>query len=67
MSTAATNTQQKIINRELVTAMGEVLCYKILSIYFDAIPSNRSTKIGKTMYFRISWFHSTRITAWNGK
>lgn len=67
MSTAATNTQQKIINRELVTAMGEVLCYEILSIYFARYPQQPQHKDRKTMYFRISWFHSTRITAWNGK
>lgn len=64
MSTAATNTQQKIINRELVTAMGEVLCYEILSIYFARYPQQPQHKDRKNhvlQNFMVSLYQNHRM------
>lgn len=64
MSTAATNTQQKIINRELVTAMGEVLCYGILSIYFARYPQQPQHKDRKNhvlQNFMVSLYQNHRM------
>lgn len=52
INTPETNTQQKIINRELVTAMGEVLCYEILSIYFAHNPQQAQHKDRKNRIFQ---------------
>lgn len=52
INTPGTNTQQKIINRELVTAMGEVLCYEILSIYFAHNPQQAQHKDRKNRIFQ---------------
>ena len=63
MSSAATNTQQKIINRELVTAMGEVLCYEILSIYFARHPQQPQHKDRKNhvlQNFMVSLYQNHR-------
>mgnify|MGYP000824827802 FL=1 len=63
MSSAATNTQQKIINRELVTATGEVLCYEILSIYFARHPQQPQHKDRKNhvlQNFMVSLYQNHR-------
>lgn len=54
----------KIINRELVTAMGEVLCYEILSIYFARYPQQPQHKDRKNhvlQNFMVSLYQNHRM------
>lgn len=64
INTSVTNTQQKIINHELVTAMGEVLYYEILSIYFARQPQQPQHKDRKDHVFQnfiISLYQNHRM------
>lgn len=51
-SAATANAQQKTINHELVTAMGEVLYYEILTAYFALEPRQTPPKDRKDLVFQ---------------